>query len=126
MPGFDGTGPIGMGPRTGGGLGYCPPGSGPVLGPVYGLGRGGLPWGSGRGMGFGWGRGRGRRWWGLPYGYPAGAMPAAGYAAGPWVPAPEQERAVLQGQLDMLNQQVEAIQGRLREIETRAAEEPAK
>jgi hypothetical protein len=28
MPGFDGTGPGGMGPMTGGGRGYCNPGSG--------------------------------------------------------------------------------------------------
>lgn len=25
MPGFDGTGPAGQGPRTGGGRGFCPP-----------------------------------------------------------------------------------------------------
>lgn len=25
MPGFDGTGPAGLGPRTGGGRGFCPP-----------------------------------------------------------------------------------------------------
>lgn len=34
MPGFDGTGPRGMGPMTGGGRGFC------------------SPWGRGRGYGF--------------------------------------------------------------------------
>ena len=81
MPGFDGTGPGGQGPLTGGGFGYCnpaarrqwPPVWGPVggyrvpyspyPGPVYVLGRGGLPRGGGRGRGFGGGRGRGWRCW---------------------------------------------------------------
>ncbi|MFH1479239.1 MAG: DUF5320 domain-containing protein [Candidatus Omnitrophota bacterium] len=43
MPGFNGTGPLGRGPMTGGGRGYCA-----------------LP--VGRGMGRGLGRGRGRGW----------------------------------------------------------------
>jgi hypothetical protein len=78
MPGFDGTGPAGMGPMTGGARGWCEPydapyaGYGPYRppypGPVrpsfaYGLGRPrrGLGWGfRGRGRGLGWGRGRGR------------------------------------------------------------------
>jgi hypothetical protein len=82
MPGFDGTGPLGRGPMTGGGRGFCampyraygPYGYGmrlsysppvapyPSYGPVYGAGRGGLPWGGGRGRVFGGGRGF-RRWW---------------------------------------------------------------
>jgi hypothetical protein len=65
MPGFDGTGPQGMGPRTGGGRVFCPPGAetrtgygqtGPFL---RGAGRGGIPWGGGRGRVYGGGRGRG-------------------------------------------------------------------
>ena len=65
MPGFDGTGPMGQGPMTGGGRGFCampyrdyrphgygmqapyyPPTGGmyPFYGPVFGAGRGGLPW----------------------------------------------------------------------------------
>jgi hypothetical protein len=86
MPGFDGTGPGGMGPMTGGGRGFCAmpyrgygpygydmkaagdPPSGvypfygwPFYGSVFGAGRGGLPWGGGRGRVFGGGRGF-RRW----------------------------------------------------------------
>lgn len=79
MPGFDGTGPRGMGPMTGRRMGRCalPPqtenspageaGEGapetPVQQPhVYGLGRGGVPWGCGRGRGFGGGGRRRCRW----------------------------------------------------------------
>ncbi len=79
MPGFDGTGPVGMGPMTGGARGWCNPyrartaGYGPCRPPyatpvrplfAYGLGR--RPrWGLGRGLarGPGWGPGRGRGWW---------------------------------------------------------------
>lgn len=86
MPAFDGTGPRGLGSRTGWGLGRCPlpaqnttvqtdvnataPAQGPVQGqpvqgfipgqiPVYGVGRGGIPRGGGGGFCRG-GRGRGR------------------------------------------------------------------
>ncbi|MCK4521308.1 MAG: DUF5320 domain-containing protein [Nanoarchaeota archaeon] len=55
MPGYDGTGPAGMGPMTGRGAGYCTPGTTPVntgTGVVYG---------GGRGRAFGGGRGRGSR-----------------------------------------------------------------
>jgi hypothetical protein len=89
MPRFDGTGPNGMGPMTGGARGPCNPYSReyggydpyrapypPAVRPRYGgypaaygfgrprwrIGRG--FWGQGRGVrGRGWGRGRGRGWW---------------------------------------------------------------
>ena len=82
MPGFDGIGPMGMGPMTGGGRGFCakpyrgygpygygfqtpyypPPSMNPFYGqPFFGAGRGGLPWGGGCGRVFGGGRGF-RRW----------------------------------------------------------------
>jgi len=90
MPGFDGTGPRGMGPMTGGGRGFC---ASPVYGPRPGYGAGyGLPtWGGrcgrfGRGMGRGMGIGRGMAY---PYAYGAG-MPYAPYpyAAAPYRPSP--------------------------------------
>jgi hypothetical protein len=81
MPGFDGTGPRGQGPMTGGGRGFCAmphqpygsfgygfrapnlPGQGmPYGSPAFGAGRGGLPWGGGRGRVFGGGRGFRRGW----------------------------------------------------------------
>jgi len=68
MPGLDGTGPRGEGPRTGGGRGFCPPNAtstSPTSQVRYGRGLGpcgrGLARGfrGGRGYGGGWGR-RGR------------------------------------------------------------------
>ena len=41
MPGFDGTGPMGMGPMTGGGRGWCNP-SAPYARPYFSGGFG--PW----------------------------------------------------------------------------------
>ena len=63
MPGFDGTGPLGQGPMTGRGLGFCNPR--PGYNNMYTLGPWGNPYrGLGRGLGPGggrfFGRGRGR------------------------------------------------------------------
>jgi hypothetical protein len=68
MPGLDGTGPVGMGPMTGGRRGWCNPytvnryPARRAYASAFGLGR--PRWGVGRGV-FGrgrgiWGRGRGR------------------------------------------------------------------
>ncbi len=66
MPGLNGTGPMGMGPMTGGGRGRCGgvnnPGAGNNVGGQdfgYGMGRG-MRNGMGRGMGRGTGRGMGQ------------------------------------------------------------------
>jgi hypothetical protein len=79
MPGFNGTGPAGMGPMTGWGRGYCNPsrtayGPATAWGPGYrslnygqgfgraqGFGRG-RSFGRGRGFGRGQGYGRGLSW----------------------------------------------------------------
>ncbi len=122
MPGFDGTGPMGMGPRTGGGFGFCPPGTGPAPagyapGVVYGVGRGGIPRGGGRGRAFG--GGRGRWWWARsPYAAPP-------YAAAVPYPtaAPLDEKAFLENQVMYLEQQLTAIRDRLAEIGTQTTEE---
>lgn len=94
MPGFDGTGPRGMGPMTGGGRGFCAiplPGSWPTY-----LGRGaytpyGVPWG-------------------MPY-----------YGAGPATPgavpfAPQMTR---EQELDFLKNQAQAMREQLEQIESR-------
>ncbi len=124
MPGFDGTGPRGMGPMTGGGRGFCSP---------WGIGaafRAGVipsyPWApypygspgaipSYRGY--------------APYGGP-GAMPFyGGYAPGtapatpgatPYAPqmAPEQELDYLKNQAQMMREQLERIEARIRELGT--------
>lgn len=74
MPWGDGTGPLGLGPMTGRGAGYC------AGFPVPGFMN---PWPRGFGLGFGRGRGRGFRFWarftGLPGWYRASiGLPAFG------------------------------------------------
>ena len=90
MPGFDGTGPMGMGPMTGGGRGFCAV-TGTARWPRYGrLGARGR-WG-----GFGWG----------------GATPYWGRSA----VYPTITRAE---EIDFLRDQAEAMREELRQIETR-------
>jgi len=69
MPGFDGTGPMGMGQMTGRGLGYC---AVPIGG--YGFGRYAMPYAGAYGP-------APRPFAALPY----GAYP---YGMGPYVPRP--------------------------------------
>lgn len=115
MPGFDGTGPLGQGPRTGGGFGYCPPTAGPYYGQpvVYGVGRGGLPRGGGRGFAYGGGRGRGRRFWGF-------APVAPGYypAPAPVQMTAEEEIAMLREQSQLMQDQLNQINARIEELTT--------
>jgi len=59
MPGFDGTGPRGLGPLTGRGRGFCLTGISPVSAQPVSIYRG-RGFGRGRGGGRGMGRGRGR------------------------------------------------------------------
>ena len=99
MPGFDGTGPRGMGPMTGGGRGFCSP----------------------------WGVGAAPRGYGIPprigYGYPyyAGATPYPFYGGQPVAPqmTHQQEADFLKNQADMLKGQLEQIEARVRELETK-------
>jgi len=110
MPGFDGTGPRGMGPMTGGGRGFC------------------APWGMGRMPGFGrrYGFGRGYRFGaGLPYtrpvpygygGFPIGAAQGA-YPYAPQV-TKEQELDVLRDQAEAMKEELEQIDARIKELET--------
>jgi len=111
MPGYDGTGPRGMGPMTGGGRGFCAPGGGRFLrgfrswlGPR--AGRGGYgPGYYGRGRGFGQG----------VYGYGYEAFPAPGYGGVARTDTPmsaAEER-------DMLQQQLSAIEDHLAQIRER-------
>jgi hypothetical protein len=71
MPAMDGTGPMGMGPMTGGGRGWCNP---------YFGGIGMSTWRYPYYQPFGWG--------GVPYGYGAGVMNPyfAGFRAFPFRP----------------------------------------
>jgi len=95
MPGFDGTGPRGMGPMTGGGRGFCAlplPGAWPTYSvrgayPTYNV-----PWG-------------------MPY---YGAGPTASGAV-PFAPQMPRE-------LDFLKNQAQAMRGNLEQIEARIQE----
>lgn len=124
MPAGDRTGPLGMGPMTGRGAGYCsgygmPGWSNPM--PGRGFGRGGM-WGGargGRGGGGGW---RHRNWFyatGVPGWARFGAGPAWGYGPGVTAdatPTAEQELATLRQQAEWLREQLDAIAQRMAEI----------
>jgi len=90
MPGFDGTGPRGMGPMTGGGRGFCSP---------WGIGAANRSYGVAPGLGYGYGRG---------YNFGRGL----GFA--PYAPSMTKEQ-----ELDFLKNQAQAIKSQLDQIETR-------
>lgn len=116
MPRGDGTGPMGMGPMTGRGAGFCAgyPAAG-FMNPIPGRGF----WG--RGLGFGRGRGQGGRRWAFrgpgPFYGPYGA-PAVPYAP----PTPKEESQFLRDQADALEDQLEQVRKRLDELEKEPAE----
>jgi hypothetical protein len=114
MPRGDRTGPMGMGPMTGRGQGYCSGSGAPgyaAPGPGRGFGMGG-----GRGRGFG-GGGRGWRHMYYATGLP-GWMRFGPYGAPYAAPDPETEKTALKNQAEALQSQLNAIQKRLDEIET--------
>jgi hypothetical protein len=104
MPAGDRTGPWGLGPRTGRGLGYCSGFQAPGYmfpGPGLGFGRG-----MGLGRGSWWPRFGGSR--GYPY-YPMTAFP--------FQPGYEDEAAWLADQAKNLERQLLQVQKRLTELE---------
>jgi hypothetical protein len=111
---------MGMGPMTGRAAGYCagfgmPGFANAPRGWGYGMGYG-------RGRGFGRGRGLG---WGYPGVWNAGpAMaPEAGPRVNPWGAreiSREEELSYLQGQAAALKEELDAITGRLKELENEA------
>ena len=119
MPGGDRTGPMGTGPMTGRGAGFCagygaPGYANPAPGRGFGMG-------FGRGRGF-WGRGfggggRGYRHWFYATGMP-GWMRGGGYPAVYQEPTPEMEKQALKDQANALQSELEAVKKRLSEIET--------
>ena len=117
MPGFDGTGPWGEGPMTGGARGYCNPGYA-GYGRGYGPGRG-RGFRRGFGPGFGWGRGYG-------YGRAAGVQgpyggwygPASGPYYGPYAMSREDEISMLKEQADMIKADLDAITKRMETLES--------
>ncbi|HBR21239.1 MAG TPA: hypothetical protein DD713_01520 [Nitrospiraceae bacterium] len=123
MPFGDGTGPQGLGPRTGRGAGYCSgfgmPG---YANPVPG--RGWFGFGRGRGRGwFGGGRGWRHRYWatglygwgGAGYGYP----PFEEY---PYAPTGKEEMDILREQAEFLRKELDEIQNRISTLEKAQAQ----
>ena len=119
MPRGNRTGPMGWGPRTGRGLGYCAGFSSPgyTKGPGMGLGRG---YGGGRGWrGGGWGRGR--FYYQDPYfDQPDMAFPGP---LPPRFPNPEEESIFLEQTLKSLKKEIELIETKLEEIKSKKQEE---
>jgi len=106
MPGGDRTGPMGGGPMTGRGAGYCRG----LLQPGY------ASPGGGRGFGGGGGRGRGQRNRFFASGLPGWAR---GWGSGTDAAtvSPEQEKQLLQQQVQQLQDSLEAIQNRIQELD---------
>lgn len=119
MPGFDGTGPRGMGPMTGGRRGFCSPwGVGaalrggmvpPYLGVPYAPYGGAMPYGGASAYG--------ARPYGGAWAAPFYGGPAAASGATPFAPQMTREQ-----ELDFLKNQAQAAKGQLEEIETRISE----
>ena len=122
MPAGDGTGPMGMGPMTGRGAGYCggydaPGWANPGYGRGLAAGRGGRG-----GRGGGW---RHRNWYyatGVPgwarADYPPtwGAPPAAGYGPYAGAPSREEETESLRQRAEWLKQELDTISQRIEEL----------
>lgn len=113
MPLGDRTGPAGAGPRSGRGLGLCNGYAAPgYLNAGYGYARGA---GFGRGMGYGraggYGRGRGfgfHAGWGYGYGYPQTAQQ----------PTKEDEKNILESEIERLTDTLESLKKRLNELKS--------
>ncbi|MBE0479995.1 MAG: DUF5320 domain-containing protein [Dehalococcoidia bacterium] len=91
MPGFDGTGPMGMGPMTGGGRGFC------------------SPWGLGAARRYG-----SRRWPGYAYPYYA-PQPFLPGAVPPRM-SRGQEMDFLKDEAESLRRTLEDIDARIKEL----------
>ena len=100
MPGFDGTGPRGMGPMTGGGRGFCSP---------WGIGVGIAGYGTPPRVGYGYPH------YGLAgVSYPSSGAPATAPGAARFVPQMTREQ-----ELGFLKNQAQAMRGQLEQIEAR-------
>jgi len=122
MPRGDATGPMGMGPMTGRGAGYCA-GYG-VPGYVNNIPGRGFGMGFGRGASFG---GRGGRGGGFGFrnrfyatGVPGWARFGGGMAAPYQSIDPELEKQALGNQAEILQTELDAIKKRLEELNTKA------
>ena len=113
MPWGDGTGPLGLGPMTGRGAGYCAGYNTPgYMNPIPGYGRG-----FGWGRGWGWGRGRGFGWRGY---YPSYYPPRYTPATYPRYNN-EDEKRYLEDTIKGLEEELKALRERLQELSKKEA-----
>ena len=118
MPGGDGTGPLGLGPMTGRQAGYCAGYSAPgYANSIPGRGRGfgyGRGFGRGRGWGRGFGRGFGLGWAGYPYAQGNPYMTPS-YSANF---TPKQEADMLRAEANAMQEEISAINQRVKDLES--------
>ncbi|MFP3999507.1 MAG: DUF5320 domain-containing protein [Desulfobacterales bacterium] len=114
MPGGDRTGPIGAGPMTGRGAGFCSGFAAPGFA-VPGPGRG-------FGMGFGRGRGLRGRFFGGGFGWRnrffATGIPGRAYFGSYAGPDPEAEKQGLKQEAEALQAQLDMVRKRLDDLES--------
>jgi hypothetical protein len=128
MPGFDGTGPAGMGSMSGWGRGFCNPsrtayGPTPVLRPGYrgyGYGQG---FGQGRGFRGGLGRGFGRcRGYGRGLDFPEDYSSMGRRYGGAYAMNSESEINMLKDEAGAMKKELDAINKRIKELESGSSE----
>ena len=107
MPGLNGTGPLGQGPRTGWGLGLCGRGANRTNVATR-------PFAFGWGRGFGFGRGRGRRF-GRGMGWRFGGAWGRRWAGPYWTDV--DDRDYLSARAEWLKDELSAIEKRLSVLE---------
>ena len=112
MPGFDRSGPMGAGPMTGGGRGYCNPATTPGFRAFYGGYAGGSRIRPGFSRGRGWRRGLGRGYRFYP---PAADLDDSVDTAG--------ELTALRNEADYLKGSLDAVIRRIDELEKRPDDE---
>jgi len=110
MPGGDGTGPMGMGPMTGGGRGFCAVPVKDWRGPY-----GGREFGRGRGRGWR----RGRFGYGPHWEYPYGVTPYYGDPSASEV-TPQQESDMLKKEVKAMQDEVNLINQHISDLESAA------
>lgn len=109
MPARDGTGPSGLGPMTGRGMGYCVGYNAPgYANPMPGRGY------RGRGFGFGFGRGFGR---GYGYGRYFASYPYYGTPYSPPYSSTQDEKVILTEQAREIENELKLIKERISELE---------